>query len=80
LSRLRASGRLAPGPAGHRAGLNGTGNAAAAKKQGVIVSEKVAAGAEGDADRAADLKGILILFTVLVLGAVYFVSGWAPGI
>ena len=32
------------------------------------------------ADRTADVKGILIVFVVAVLGAVYFVSGWAPGI
>jgi hypothetical protein len=31
-------------------------------------------------DSAADVKGILILFGTLVLMAIYFVSGWAPGI
>lgn len=33
-----------------------------------------------EADRRADVKGILIIFIALVAGAVYFVSGWAPGI
>ena len=28
------------------------------------------------ADRKADLKAILVIFTALVLGAVHFVSGW----
>jgi hypothetical protein len=30
----------------------------------------------GAADRKADLIGILVIFTALVLGAVHFVSGW----
>lgn len=34
----------------------------------------------GAADRSADAKGILIVFVAAVLAAVYFVSGWAPGI
>ncbi len=29
-----------------------------------------------EADRSADLKAILVIFTTLVVGAVYFVSGW----
>jgi hypothetical protein len=32
---------------------------------------------DGDAaDRKADLIGILVIFTALVLGAVHFISGW----
>jgi len=31
-------------------------------------------------DSAADVQGILIVFGTLVLMAIYFVSGWAPGI
>lgn len=31
-------------------------------------------------DRRADVKGILIVFCTIVAAAVYFVSGWAPGI
>ena len=31
-------------------------------------------------DSAADVRGILIVFGTLVLMAIYFVSGWAPGI
>jgi len=31
-------------------------------------------------DRKADVKGILIAFCAIVLMAVYFVSGWTPGI
>ena len=31
-------------------------------------------------DRKADVKGILIVFCAAVLAAVYFVSGWTPGI
>ena len=33
-----------------------------------------------EADSAADMRGILLVFGMLVLGAVYFISGWAPGI
>jgi hypothetical protein len=33
-----------------------------------------------EADSAADVRGILIVFGMMVLGAVYFISGWAPGI
>jgi hypothetical protein len=40
----------------------------------------VESGDLAQADRAVDVKGILIVFVALVLGAVYFVSGWAPGI
>jgi len=32
------------------------------------------------ADRATDVKGILIVFAAVVLGAVYFISGWTPGV
>ncbi|MGA0840425.1 MAG: hypothetical protein ACO3Z6_04280 [Pseudomonadales bacterium] len=32
------------------------------------------------ADSAADVRGILIVFVMMVVGAIYFVSGWAPGI
>lgn len=28
------------------------------------------------ADRKADVKAILVIFTALVLGALHFVSGW----
>lgn len=31
-------------------------------------------------DRKEDAKGILIVFCAMVLAAVYFVSGWIPGI
>lgn len=33
-----------------------------------------------EADSAADVRGILLVFGMMVLGAVYFISGWAPGI
>jgi len=33
-----------------------------------------------DADQKADLKGLIVIFVALVLGAVYYISGWAPGI
>jgi hypothetical protein len=36
--------------------------------------------ARAAADRKADVAGILIIFTALVLAVVYFISGWAPGI
>jgi len=45
-----------------------------------MASEHLDPEALAAADRKADVKGILIVFTVLVLGAVYFMSGWAPGI
>lgn len=32
------------------------------------------------ADQQADVKGLIVIFIVLVLGALYFISGWAPGI
>jgi hypothetical protein len=32
--------------------------------------------ADGAADRKADLKAAAIVFVMLVLGAIYFVSGW----
>jgi len=32
------------------------------------------------ADQQADLKGLIVIFITLVLAAVYFISGWAPGI
>lgn len=28
------------------------------------------------ADRKADVKAILVIFTAMVLGAVHFISGW----
>jgi hypothetical protein len=31
---------------------------------------------ERDADRKADLIGIIVIFTTLLLGAYHFVSGW----
>lgn len=33
-----------------------------------------------EADSTADMRGVLLIFGMLVLGAVYFISGWAPGI
>jgi hypothetical protein len=30
-----------------------------------------------EADRRADVKAILLVFTALVLGAVHFISGWS---
>jgi hypothetical protein len=42
--------------------------------KGVVVEDMQAA------DRAVDVKGILIIFAAVVLSAVYFLSGWAPGI
>ena len=32
--------------------------------------------AERPADRKADVRAILVVFAVLVLGAIHFVSGW----
>jgi len=32
--------------------------------------------AEREADQRADIKSILVIFTMLVLGAVFFISGW----
>lgn len=29
-----------------------------------------------DADRKADVRAILVIFTAMVLGAVHFISGW----
>ncbi len=45
-----------------------------------MVGRQVAAGDLEQADRAADVKGIVIVFTAAVLAAVYFVAGWVPGI
>lgn len=44
------------------------------------MGNQVVAGDLEQADRAADLKGIVIVFTAAVLAAIYFVSGWVPGI
>jgi len=44
------------------------------------VGKQVVAGDLEQADKAADLKGILIVFSAAVLAAIYFVAGWVPGI
>jgi hypothetical protein len=35
--------------------------------------------AERDEDQRVDARSIFVIFSMLVLGAIYFVSGWTPG-
>jgi hypothetical protein len=44
-----------------------------------MVSKQIETSDMGQSDRTADVKGILIVFVAVVLTAVYFASGWAPG-